>query len=491
VIPLKVQEFVAKEERTKRFIAETLGDGIHTDIGTACPTIEVQDFGFHPELGHMCEVTVLGLDPDDYIPLQWIADQVAKAHGVVAKYKLPDPTEDEYRSLLESIRRFGVQHPIHLDFKGHIIDGRLRKRACDELGIPCPSVIVGKQLDQPGKQQLGLELDMCRKHVVIASKKALAKIRLREAPSESDRAIGGVAGLDHKTIATIRAEMELAGEIPHVEARHGKDGKRYRFSAVSCRSAREEKIGKSLLDELGDDAPPRQMELRSANRRLREIRKDRKSAEPPLEGNIQILHCDFRKMEIEPDSVDLIFSDPPYTEEFIPLYGDLSECAARWLKPGGLLMAYVGQYWLPECIQFLGKHLTYRWQCCLINKNCAMPNFDRGFFGGYRPILVYSKGTPPRPDDFVRDTFIGRGKNKELHEWQQSTDEAKYYIEMLTKPGDLILDCFGGSFTTGEAVYRIGGGRRFLGCDIDPQCVAIGRERLAKLMNNKTTFIKR
>lgn len=145
-------------------------------------------------------------------------------------------------------------------------------------------------------------------------------------------------------------------------------------------------------------------------------------------------------------------------------------------------MAYVGQYWLPECIQLLGKHLTYRWSCVLINQNCSMPNFDRGFFGGHRPILVYAKGIPPKPDDYVRDTFVGRGRDKSLHPFQQSIDEAIYYIEKLTKPGDLIVDCFGGSFTTAEAVYRIGGGRRFIGCDIDPQCVALGRERLATLM---------
>jgi DNA modification methylase len=227
------------------------------------------------------------------------------------------------------------------------------------------------------------------------------------------------------------------------------------------------------------------MELRSANRRLRENRKAKKRAQPPLKSKeIEIVRSDFRQLKVEPESVDMIFTDPTYTKGGIPLYGDLSECAARWLKPGGLLMAYAGQYCLPDIVNLLGRHLTYRWSCCVINRNCALPHFDCGFFGGHRPILVYAKGTPPKPEDYVRDTFIGRGKDKSLHEWQQSVDEALYYIKVLTKPGDLIVDCFGGSFTTAEAVYRIGG-RRFLGCDIDPQCVATGRERLATLMGTQ------
>lgn len=39
------------------------------------------------------------------------------------------------------------------------------------------------------------------------------------------------------------------------------------------------------------------------------------------------------------NSVDLIFTDPPYEKKSLHLYGDLAQCAARWLKPGGLLMA--------------------------------------------------------------------------------------------------------------------------------------------------------
>lgn len=37
-------------------------------------------------------------------------------------------------------------------------------------------------------------------------------------------------------------------------------------------------------------------------------------------------------------SIDLIFTDPPYPREFLPLYGWLAETAAQVLKPDGFML---------------------------------------------------------------------------------------------------------------------------------------------------------
>lgn len=46
----------------------------------------------------------------------------------------------------------------------------------------------------------------------------------------------------------------------------------------------------------------------------------------------------------------------------------------------------------------------------------------------------------------------------------------QFFIKFLTKPGDLVLDFFAGSNTTGEAAERLG--RRWLACDLDRTYVA-------------------
>ena len=47
---------------------------------------------------------------------------------------------------------------------------------------------------------------------------------------------------------------------------------------------------------------------------------------------------------IPDNSIDLIFTDPPYNEASLSLYGDLAKLAERVLKPGGSLITYVGHY---------------------------------------------------------------------------------------------------------------------------------------------------
>ena len=51
-------------------------------------------------------------------------------------------------------------------------------------------------------------------------------------------------------------------------------------------------------------------------------------------------------------------------------------------------------------------------------------------------------------------------------------------IERYTRPGDLILDPFCGSGTTGVACVQTG--RRFIGIELDPGYADIARARIAK-----------
>jgi 16S rRNA G966 N2-methylase RsmD len=62
---------------------------------------------------------------------------------------------------------------------------------------------------------------------------------------------------------------------------------------------------------------------------------------------------DFRKLahRIPDDSVQLIFTDPPYDADSVKLYRDAASVAARILKPGGSFIAYSGQRHLPAVLR--------------------------------------------------------------------------------------------------------------------------------------------
>ena len=61
-------------------------------------------------------------------------------------------------------------------------------------------------------------------------------------------------------------------------------------------------------------------------------------------NNCKLILGDFREKgkEIEDNSIDLIFTDPPYSEQYLYLYEDLARLAVRVLKPGGSLIFLLG-----------------------------------------------------------------------------------------------------------------------------------------------------
>jgi hypothetical protein len=50
----------------------------------------------------------------------------------------PLMTGEAYEAFVANIREHGVRHPIDT-YRGQILDGRNRWRACQEIGVPCPS----------------------------------------------------------------------------------------------------------------------------------------------------------------------------------------------------------------------------------------------------------------------------------------------------------------------------------------------------------------
>jgi ParB-like chromosome segregation protein Spo0J len=413
---------------------------------------------------------------------------------------LPDPTAEEYAALKESIRVFGVKEAVVVDENGEVLEGRQRLKICGELKITDFPVRIEAGLTEEQKRHLVLSLNVNRRALTTAQKREIVKRELQRTPDISNRWLAEICGVDHKTVAEVRRELEAGGELPHLTALRGKDGKtqratKVRNTAVLVPSSRMTKRALSATRSLGDEAPRRTLALNRAER-LAAIKNHRDKEKRPLltalpkdeADQYRLIHCDFRtlgkKAGLKPGTVDMIFADPPYCEKDLPVFDDLGRFGKKYLKDGGIMAVYSPVLFLPQVYQMLTKHLTYHWQCgFLFDKAARKPYYGRRITHCYRPVIIMSKGDF-KAEFSLKDMLDTTTREKELHPWQQGLDGVLYYIKELSNPGDLIVEPFGGAFT-GAAACKTLGNRRYIGCDIEEKWVKVGIDRLARMSQEK------
>jgi site-specific DNA-methyltransferase (adenine-specific) len=242
-------------------------------------------------------------------------------------------------------------------------------------------------------------------------------------------------------------------------------------------------------------------------------------------STIRVIHGDVREVlrTFEDNSVDFIFTDPPYghnnnngdlisrreaalgrrpvsAEEWRPIANDGQEANElfravlpefrRVLKPGACCCSSCGgggpdpqfarwSLWLDEVLEFK-----------------QMVVWDKGPIGmgwhyrrSYETVLVAQKpgaackwyDTTDRVENIIRPGFHGIRKiipSTDQHPTEKPWQLAAWFIGLHTQPGDLVLDPFCGSGSTLIAAYRLG--RRAIGIDIDERWVDMARQRIAQ-----------
>src|SRR3990167_1734108 len=65
-----------------------------------------------------------------------------------------------------------------------------------------------------------------------------------------------------------------------------------------------------------------------------------------------IAQADIKALPVADNSIDMIFTDPPYITDCIPLYDWLAREAMRILKPGGFVLVMCGGLNLPKVYSY-------------------------------------------------------------------------------------------------------------------------------------------
>ena len=225
-------------------------------------------------------------------------------------------------------------------------------------------------------------------------------------------------------------------------------------------------------------------------------------------------------------SVDAVISDPPYGHnnnnngdlisrweaalgrgDYVPerdnrpiendgkeaneIFEKFVEEASRILKPGGNCCCCCGGGGGPDPMfarwsLIMDRHLNFK----------QMIVWDKGPMGmgwhyrrSYETILVATKpGARPKwyddthkIENIIRPGYRGIQKiipRKDQHPTEKPVELFKHFIELHTLPGDIVLDPFMGSGTTGVACVQTG--RNFIGIEISEEYFRIAEKRIAE-----------
>ena len=149
---------------------------------------------------------------------------------------------------------------------------------------------------------------------------------------------------------------------------------------------------------------------------------------------------------VDPDTIDVIITEPPCKEEDIDLFDKLGDFARHALKAGAPCVVIAGNQFLPDFIEMLRAHLDYCWTLSF--------NASQGFYEamgaavdtGWKPILVFSKGEP------------------NLKPFSDCADSLEDIVESFSYVGETICDPFCNNGSIGRVCLEKR--RSFIGSDI-------------------------
>jgi hypothetical protein len=154
---------------------------------------------------------------------------------------IPPMSPDELKTLGEDIDKNGLTSPIVLWRPDgarsrswpQLLDGRSRLDAI-EIATGAPAIKTREELNDSDKFVFAksdpyafvISANIHRRHLNAEQKRDLIAKLIKATPEKSDRQIAETVKADHKTVGSVRTEMEGRGEIPHVETHTDSKGRK-------------------------------------------------------------------------------------------------------------------------------------------------------------------------------------------------------------------------------------------------------------------------
>lgn len=216
------------------------------------------------------------------------------------------------------------------------------------------------------------------------------------------------------------------------------------------------------------------------------------TAKTPRAGtskNLRLINgnCIEVLQHFDANSIDFVLTDPPYLVNYRDRTGRSiqGDQESDWLRPAFEQIARVlkcGGY----CISFYGWNHVEKFM--LAWKSVGLrPVGQLVFAKGYsskdsvlrsthEAAYILAKGTPREPNFLLNSVQPWSYTGNAHHPTEKPVSSMTPLIAAFSNPGDIVLDPFMGSGSTGKAALELD--RRFVGVEVDPTYYETAKKRL-------------
>jgi ParB family chromosome partitioning protein len=418
---------------------------------------------------------------------------------------------------MESIKEIGLQNPIVVTEARVLVSGRHRLAACTALGWEEIPVVVVKldalrvELAEIDENLIRNELTVLERSDHFARRKEIYEALYPETKNGGDRRSEAIRiqNLDSEKPPTFieatatttgRSRSAIAEEVQISTALSEEVKEAIRHTPVA--DSKTDLLALARLKE-----PARQREVaekltsgaaRNVPQAVRQLEDERRAATPaPERAECRILEGDVLDvLSALQDRPHCVVTDPPYgldvhrTRQGGQDYADGEEYALALLRstcdllkhrldPSAHLYFFSGYTYLAAFKGVLSEFFEVQDNPIVwVKDNHTMCDFSKWYPSKHEYILFAKMpGSDRRLARCVPDVLTSARSRETGHSAEKPPELLRTLIEQSTLPGEIVLDPFAGSGSTGVAASDLK--RRFLGVEIDPKWAGVARARVA------------
>ena len=206
----------------------------------------------------------------------------------------------------------------------------------------------------------------------------------------------------------------------------------------------------------------------------------------------------FKRME--DNSVDIVFTSPPYNrkrndkykfydDQIVDYFGFLEEVVNQSMRvsKGNVFLNIMKNYYNKEDVfSLIGKFSKTICEVFIWEKSNPLPAAGNAITNAYEFILVFGESIKSNKTYTKNHITTSVATMREEHKALMPTKVAEFFIENFTNENDLVYDPFMGCGTTAIAAKRLK--RHYMGSEIQPEYCAICEKQIQEKTKQQRIF---